>query len=125
MDFDSLVQAHGSREVSDARKWRFRSRRSQVEFISPLWLYPELNCSSCVDDVYDQSGETQLAYYVEYLERLYPSRMTDDAVPIYWSVRGDGIFEHGPNERGENSSRSLRRPWTRRRVSRSIGIGCR
>ena len=24
--------------------------------LSTLWLYPELNCSSCVDDADDQSG---------------------------------------------------------------------
>ncbi len=28
------------------RIWRFRSREDRFEMVSPLWLYPELNCSA-------------------------------------------------------------------------------
>ena len=79
------------------RMWRFRSRWGGFGRVTPLWLYPEINCSSCVDEADDQSGEGQLAYYVDYLQRRYPEWWEADAVPIYWSVRGDGVFEHAPN----------------------------
>ena len=71
------------------------------ERVTPLWLYPELVCSSCVDDADDQSGAGQLAYYVDYLQRDYPAWWVADAVPIGWSVRGDGIWEYAPNEPNE------------------------
>jgi hypothetical protein len=80
------------------RTWRFRSLKSGFEKVSSLWLYPELDCSSCVDDADDQSGAGQLAYYVDCVRRDYPQWWEVDAVPIYWSVRGDaGIAEHAPN----------------------------
>lgn len=69
-------------------KWRFEHRRSGFEHVGPLYLYPELDCSSCVDDVHWCEGEEQLTYYVEYLERKYPHWLEQDAVPIYWSVSG-------------------------------------
>jgi hypothetical protein len=74
-------------------KWRLQSRESNHFKITALWLYPELDCSSCVDNVYQASGEEQLAYYCEYLRTAYGGRYrhwwNDDAVPIYWSVMGD------------------------------------
>jgi hypothetical protein len=79
------------------RAWRFRSLDSGFERTTTLWLYPELNCSSCVDDAEDQSGEGQLAYYVDYVRRRYPEWWNADAVSIYWAVRGEGVFEHAPN----------------------------
>jgi len=80
------------------RKWRFRSRGTGFEKVTTLWLYPEINCSSCVDDAEDQSGPGQLAYYVDYVQRRYPEWWEADAVPIYWSVRGEpGIAEDAPN----------------------------
>jgi hypothetical protein len=88
------VQKHRAAMIE--RRWRFRGREYGNEKVSPLWLYPELNCSSCVDDADDQSGEGQLAYYVDYVQRRYPQWWNADAVEIMWSVRGDGIFEYAP-----------------------------
>ena len=79
------------------RKWRFQSRDAEFERVTPLWLYPELDCSSCVDDAGDQSGVGQLAFYIDQIRDHYPERWESDAVPIYWAVRGDGIFEAAPN----------------------------
>jgi hypothetical protein len=31
------------------------------------------------------------------VRRHYPEWWDADAVPIYWAVRGDGVFEHAPN----------------------------
>jgi hypothetical protein len=62
------------------RKWRFSFRGNGFEHVTPLWLYPEIDCSSCVDDADDQSGAGQLAYYGDYVQRRY-----------------DGIAEHAPN----------------------------
>jgi hypothetical protein len=88
--------------MSDVRLWRFRSRRSGYEKTTTLWLYPELDCSSCVDDAEDQSGSGQLAYYVSYVKRNYPQWWEADAVPIYWGVRGEaGVCEHAPNNARE------------------------
>lgn len=83
------------------RLWRFRRRADGGEEIKALWLYPELDCSSCIDDVYEQSGEAQLAYYIDYVRRGYPQCWDNDAVPIMWSVRGDGISEYAPVEHGD------------------------
>ena len=79
------------------RKWRFRSRDGGFEKISPLWLYPEINGSSWVDEAEDQSGVGQLAYFIAWIRRRYPEQWKADAVPIFWSVRGDGVFEIAPN----------------------------
>jgi hypothetical protein len=70
-------------------KWRLQSRRSDHIKVTELWLYPELDCSACVDDVYLESGADQLAYYCDYVRRRYSHWWDADAVPIYWSVRGD------------------------------------
>jgi hypothetical protein len=43
-----------------------------------------------VDDICPASGEAQLTHYVEYIQQHYPHWWNDDAVPIYWSVMGDG-----------------------------------
>jgi hypothetical protein len=83
-------------EAMSDRQWRFRARRNGFEMVSPLWLYPELDCSSCIDDFEDQTGARQLAYYVDYVQRRYPEWWESDPAPIYWSVRGDGIFEAAP-----------------------------
>jgi predicted GIY-YIG superfamily endonuclease len=74
-----------------AQGWSFASRRSGYERTeSALWLYPELDCSSCVDDVWPGDGHEQFEYYVEYVKRRYPEWWKADAVPIYWSVRPIG-----------------------------------
>jgi hypothetical protein len=77
--------------------WRFRARDNEFEQVTTLWLYPELDCSSCIGDADDQSGDGQLDYYVDYVRRHRPEWWKADAIPIYWSVRGEGVFEHAPN----------------------------
>ena len=79
--------------------WRFRSKQDRgQEWIKALWLYPEIDGSSCVDDADDQSGEGQLAHFVARLKRRYPEQWEADAVPIFWGVQGDGVAEWAPNE---------------------------
>lgn len=81
--------------IDNARleKWRLASRRTSHVKITRLWLYPELDCSACVDDVYPASGEEQLAYYCDYIRKRYRDWWDADAVPIYWSVVGaDAAF---------------------------------
>lgn len=77
-------------------KWRLTTRRYGHTKVAELYLYPELDCSSCVDDVYPASGEEQLRYYVDYIRRSdrYVQWWNDDAVPIYWSVM-EGSTESG------------------------------
>ena len=82
----------------DLRKWRFKLHGAGYEMVSPLWLYPELNCSSCVDDVEDQSGAEQLAYCVDVIQRRHPKWWDADAVAINWFACGEGIFETAPND---------------------------
>jgi hypothetical protein len=78
-------------------KWRFQSRDAEFERVTALWLYPELDCSSCVDDAEDQSGSGQLIVYIDHIRDRYPEWWESDAVPIYWAVRGDVIFEAAPH----------------------------
>lgn len=66
--------------------WRFMSRETGFEKQEKLFLYPELNCSSCVDDCYD-TDENQFEYYCDYLRRRYPDEWEADAVSIYWTVQ--------------------------------------
>jgi hypothetical protein len=59
---------YGRGSLADLRKyWRFELRDTGFEMVSPLWLYPELDISSCVDDVEDQSGAGRLAYYADWV----------------------------------------------------------
>jgi hypothetical protein len=89
------------------RQWRFQFRSSGVEWVKPLWLYPEIDGSSCVDDADDQSGPGQLAYFVRYVKRRHPERWHDDAVPIYWGVCGDGVCEFAPTDANDMGTHSL------------------
>ena len=82
----------------DLRKWRFKLRGTGFFKTSPLWLYPELDCSACVEDAKDQSGAGQLARYVDVIRRRHPQWWEADAVLIEWSVCGEGIFETAPND---------------------------
>jgi predicted GIY-YIG superfamily endonuclease len=83
-------------------RWTFRSRRSDVARSENLFLYGELDCSAMVDEVYDLDGEGQLTAYIQYVARRYPEWLEADAVPIDWSVVGDGgIFEYAPFQRTE------------------------
>lgn len=76
-----------------------RYRDGRIRRYDEIWLYPELECSSMVDDYCDRSGEDQLAEYVRYICREYPQYWEQDAVPIYWMVDGSpepGICETAP-----------------------------
>lgn len=87
------------RTKSGAGRWTFESRRSGIEKTADLFLYPELDCSSMVDDYYDECGETQLEAYIDYLRRHHPEWLDGNAVPIGWSVvseRPSGVFEAAP-----------------------------
>ena len=86
-----------------------RRQASNVK-ISKLWLYPELECSACVGDCDAESGEEQLQYYCAYLRRRdrYRQWWDDDAVPIWWLVRGDDDgfgCERAPFEYGDGTYR--------------------
>ena len=81
----------------DLRKWRFKLRGTGYEMVSPLSLYPEIDCSACIDDVEDRSGDRQLAHYVDVIQRRHPRWWEADAVAIHWFVEGDGVFEAAPN----------------------------
>jgi hypothetical protein len=81
---------------SPIRAWYFESRVSGYRRTEALWLYPELDCSSCVDDCESDDGEDQLAYYVRYVVERYPHWWETDAVPIIWSVRGKTTHEAAP-----------------------------
>lgn len=66
-------------------RWTYMTR-SGYRRQEDMFLYPELECSSMVDDYYDQSGDVQFEEWVRYLVRHYPELLRDDAVPIYWTV---------------------------------------
>jgi hypothetical protein len=60
--------------------------------------YPENRVLS-LQDCEDADGAEQLQFYVEYIKRKHPAWWEDDAVPIYWTVRGEGsdsICEEAP-----------------------------
>lgn len=73
------------RPSAPAVKYSFESLRSGDVRTEELYLYPEIHCSSMVDDYYGESGEAQLVEWVSYLRRNCPE-LDMDAVPIYWSV---------------------------------------
>jgi hypothetical protein len=73
---------------TDIPEWEFSSRRGGFTQRSVLWLYPEINLSSCVDDVYDEGGEAQLEYWASYVRKYRPEDWEADAVSILWCVEG-------------------------------------
>lgn len=68
-------------------RWRYFGLRGGFERREDMWLYPELDGSSVVDDYYDLDGRGQLREYIRYLVRGYPDELRNDRVPIYWSVQ--------------------------------------
>lgn len=62
-----------------------------------------------VDDYYELDGEGQLEAYVRYLKQRYPQWLEADAVPILWSVVGNGTFENAPFQTGEFAGASSTR----------------
>lgn len=79
-------------------RWIFETRHYGNERRCDLQLYPELDCSSMVDDYYELDGHGQLEAYVQYLESRHPEWLEADAVPIVWSVHSNwyGVFEAAP-----------------------------
>lgn len=78
------------------RRWRFRSREGGRAIVTPLWLDAEPLCLPCIDDLGDESGVAQLAYYLDYLQRECPEAWEQDRIEVYWSVLGEGISEQAP-----------------------------
>ena len=77
--------------MAKLEKWRLLSRDSDHTKVTNLWLYPELDCSSCIDEcAKEATGEEQLIYYVQYLKGRCSHWWDNDAVPIDWFVMGDG-----------------------------------
>jgi hypothetical protein len=66
----------------------FRSRRSGYEHRERIWLYPELDCWSVIDNLWSDDGriapspEDALAYWIDYLGDA-------EDVAVGWSVFGD------------------------------------
>lgn len=91
----NLVHNHGRQvgqtELAKGGQWVFRTLGSGHERRADLFLYPEVECSSMVDEVHYLDGEGQFEEYVQYLERRYPQWLDADAVPIIWSVRSRGL----------------------------------
>lgn len=86
--------------MTHEKQWRFRAREGGYERTVSLWLYPELNLSSCVGDADDQSAGGQPTYYIETLRQDCKGRehWEADAVPVYWFIRGgDNVCEFAPN----------------------------
>jgi hypothetical protein len=81
-------------------RWAFRYIKSDTEREVPdLYLYPELDGSSVVEDLDELDGVGQLEAYVRYVRERHPQWWADDAVPIYWSVRSpepENIHETAP-----------------------------
>jgi predicted GIY-YIG superfamily endonuclease len=90
--------AYRTKVQEGSGRWTFETRRSGHERRCDLVLYPELDCSAMVDDVYELDGHGQFEEYVQYLERHHPDWLEKDAVPIIWSVHSGwhGVFEAAP-----------------------------
>ena len=69
-------------------KHRYSNRYGHVRE-SSLYLYPEINCSPCVDYCDSDDGIDQLDYFVDYIRERYPDQWEADAVPIAWFVCSD------------------------------------
>lgn len=95
----NVVHNSGGRTPSSdsARgRWVFRAHRSDHMKRADLWLYPELDCSSVVDEYFEYDGRVQFNAYVDYIQRRYPEWLAADAVPISWFVAGNGVLEAAP-----------------------------
>lgn len=91
--------AHRTKIQDGSGRWTFRARRGGHEIRTDLVLYPELDCSAMVDDVYELDGQGQFEAYVQYLERSHREWLDADAVPIIWSVHDcafSGVYEAAP-----------------------------
>lgn len=97
------VEIDGPRGGGSVKTYVFRNHRSKYEFTTPLYLYPEINISSIVGDLYDETDEYQFQYFVDHIRNEYPAYWEKDAAPIFWSVVGDSTFERAPfqNDRWE------------------------
>lgn len=84
-------------------RWSFETHRSGYRRQCDLYLYPELDCSSMVDNYYQLDGEGQLVAYIRYLQQRYPEWLDADAVPIHWSVMSQqgGISEAAPFQKAD------------------------
>lgn len=77
----------------------FERRRDGSQVRDHLWLYPELDMSSCIGDCDLPPGIAEVRYYREYLVERYPGIWQADEASISWSVCGDRIKpEYAPCE---------------------------
>lgn len=79
-------EGHTVTDIEGNGRWKVQNRESGHTQRLDLSLYPELDCSSMVDDVYERSGDEQLDAYVRYVRERYAEWWEQDAVPIYWSL---------------------------------------
>jgi hypothetical protein len=100
---------------TNVRSWQFRLIRHASDLqTADLYLYPELDGSSVVEDYYDLDGAGQLEAYVRYVRERHPEWLADDAVPIYWTVQSAGgkkITETAPFQ--DSPADEFRRHLTR------------
>jgi hypothetical protein len=88
-ELEVAIKARQRDETPALESWRLHCRNGLHTKTVRLWLYPELDCSACLDDVRDESGAAQLDYYCDYVRRRRPEWWAADAVPVYWSVMGN------------------------------------
>lgn len=78
------------------KEFTYTSLRSGHEKTDRLYLYGEINGSAMLDDYQDESGTDQLHAFARYLSRNSRDELAVDAVPIFWSVRGERTVEAAP-----------------------------
>jgi hypothetical protein len=78
------------------RLWEFKFREGGIERTTTLTLDAELCCLPCIEDAEDQSGDGQVRHFVAYAQSELAQAWERDAIPIFWTVMGDGVFELAP-----------------------------
>lgn len=78
------------------KTWSFKLRTNGYEETVAIWLHPEIYGVPMLDDFLHLNGEDQLAIYLAWIMAAKADLWKADAVPIYWSIRGEGIAETAP-----------------------------
>lgn len=84
--------------------WDFTTLRGKTSHENiALTLYPELECSPCLDNFYDCEGRAQVEIYFNYIQMHHPEWVRADAVHISWYVSSGPlecpvVFESAPFE---------------------------
>lgn len=74
------------RPAKPTGEWSFQSLSSGFKHRSDLWLRPELNCESYVDNFDDMSGKEQFHRWLRFVTKRYPDEVANDALHIYWTI---------------------------------------